>query len=307
MMGMPGESWKGPLEPLTPAQAALVPALRKDVEELAGRIGFRNHISHGSLREAAAYVEGRLRAAGLPAARQTYKIGDKDFDNIEASIPGVSVPGEIVVVGAHYDAVIGSPGANDNASGVAALLALAAVFAKERPARTLRFVGFVNEEPPHFQTEAMGSLVCARGCRERNENVVAMVSLETLGCYSDEKGSQSYPAPLSLFYPDRGDFIAFVGNVGSRELVRRAIGEFRKSAKFPSEGGALPGWLPGIGWSDHWAFWEAGYPGIMVTDTAPFRYSHYHGAGDTPDRVDFERLARVVEGLIAVVRDLAVR
>jgi len=132
-----------------------------------------------------------------------------------------------------------------------------------------------------------------------------MLSIETIGYFSDRAESQSYPFPFSLFYPSTGNFIGFVGNVASRDLVRRVVGRFRRSAKFPSEGAAVPGSMPGIGWSDHWAFWEQGYPGVMVTDTAPFRYPHYHTAADTPDKIDYARMARVVAGLEAVVAELA--
>jgi Zn-dependent M28 family amino/carboxypeptidase len=171
----------------------------------------------------------------------------------------------------------------------------------------VRCVLFVNEEPPYFQTEDMGSLAYARRSRARGEAIVAMLSLETLGYYSDEPGSQAYPPPFGLLYPKTGRFVGFVGNLGSRGLVRRAVRAFRRSAAFPSEGVAAPGWIMGIGWSDHWAFWETGYPGVMVTDTALFRYPHYHAPTDTPDRIDYGRLARVVDGLHGVVTALATR
>jgi hypothetical protein len=151
----------------------------------------------------------------------------------------------------------------------------------------------------------MGSAAYAKACRANGEEIAAMLSLETLGCYSDARGSQKFPIPLLGFvYPDRGDFVTFVGNLSSASLVRRAIGAFRESARFPSEGAALPSWVPGVGWSDHASFWKQGYPAIMVTDTAPFRYPHYHCPTDTPDRVDYERLARVVHGLATVVERL---
>jgi len=132
-----------------------------------------------------------------------------------------------------------------------------------------------------------------------------MVSLETLGYYTDEPGSQQYPWPLARFYPSTGDFVAFVGNLGSRRLVRRAVASFRAHTRFPAEAGAFPSLLPGVGWSDHWSFWKIGVPAIMVTDTAPFRYPHYHASTDTPDRLDFDRLARVVAGLERTIADLA--
>lgn len=224
--------------------------------------------------------------------------------NIEAEMTGSKKPEEIIIVGAHYDSVSGSPGANDNASGVAALLELARNFKEQSPERTLRFVAFVNEEPPYFQTEEMGSRVYARRSRERGENIVAMISLETIGYYSDAENSQVYPFPFSLFYPSRGDFIGFVSNTSSRTLVRGAIRVFREDAAFPSQGVAAPGWLTGIGWSDQWSFWKEDYPAIMITDTAIFRYPHYHRRSDTPDKIDYDRMARVVEGVGRVVRDL---
>jgi len=301
MIGMPGRSFRGPLPPLTPAEQALAPDLRRDVEELADVMGERNFLRHAALEHAADYVEARLGGA----TRQTYRVGPKPFHNLELELPGGGRPEEIVVLGAHYDSVVGCPGANDNGTGTAALLALAAAFRGAKPARTLRFVAFTNEEPPHFQTPDMGSFVYARRCRERGEKVVAMLSLETVGCYSDEDGSQSYPPPVSFFYPSRGNFIAFVANRSSRGLVRRVVRSFREKASFPSEGASLPGWITGVGWSDQWSFWQHGYEGVMVTDTAPFRYRHYHTPEDTPDKVHYECTARVVGGLEAVVRSLA--
>src|SRR5262249_54934242 len=120
-----------------------------------------------------------------------------------------------------------------------------------------------------------------------------------------ESGSQSYPFPLGLFYPAAGNFLAFVSNVSSRRLLHRVIGSFRRAARFPSEGGALPSVLPGVGWSDHWAFWQEGYSAVMLTDTAPFRYPHYHRPEDTPDKLDYERMARLVPALAVVIADLA--
>jgi len=151
----------------------------------------------------------------------------------------------------------------------------------------------------------MGSVRYARRSRERGENIVAMLSLETIGYYSDTPGSQHYPFPLSLFYPSTGNFLAFVSNLKSRSLLHDAIATFRRHARFPSDGVAAPAAIPGVDWSDHGSFWAAGYPALMVNDTAPYRYPHYHRESDTPDKVDYERLARVVTGLAVVVRTLA--
>ena len=301
---MPGESYRGPLPELTAAQRTLRDQLKSDLTRLAGVIGERNVRHPENYAAAALFLEKSLGEMGLEVERQEYRAGGQTCVNLAATVAGGDRADQIVVVGAHYDSLSGTPGANDNGTGVVATLALARMFAGQKPARTLRLVFFANEESPYFQTSQMGSLVYAKACRAKDENIVAMLSLETIGYYSDEKNSQQYPAPLRAAYPSTGNFIAFVGNTESKELVTRSIGVFRKQAKFPSEGGAVPGNIDGIGWSDHWAFWQVNYPAIMVTDTAPFRYPHYHQPSDTIDKIDYNSMARVVSGLEAVVADL---
>ena len=307
MMRMPSKSFHGPLPPLTPVQTALRDELRGHVEKLAVEIGERNVFKPAKLKAAANYIQASLTSDGYQVTRQSFKASGEVCDNLEVEIPGTTRRNEIIVIGAHYDSVMGTAGADDNATGVAGLLALARIWTNRQPDRTLRFVAFVNEEPPFFQADGMGSLVYAKQCRERGDQVVAMISLESLGYFSMAKQSQKYPPPLGLFYPSRGDFVAFVGNSANTGLVRRCVKTFCQNAQFPCEGGALPGWLPGIGWSDHWAFWQAGYPALMVTDTAPFRNPHYHTDGDTPDKLDYDRLVRVVDGVDKVIEDLASR
>jgi Zn-dependent M28 family amino/carboxypeptidase len=305
MIRMPLKSYAGALPPLTAGQIELRDRLKRGVEALAGEIGERNVFLPKKLQAAAEYIEGAFSTAGYKVIQHSYTVMGESCHNLEVEIPGTTRPQEIVIVGAHYDSVAGCPGANDNGSGVAALLALAEKFAGAQPLRTLRFVAFVNEEPPFFWTDNMGSRVYAKMLRERGDQVVAMISLETIGYYSDAQGSQQYPSPLSLVYPSTGNFIAFVGNIASRALVRDCITVFRQEAQFPSEGAALPQGLPGVGWSDHWSFWEEGYPALMLTDTAPFRYRQYHTEEDTPDKLDYERMARVVSGMEKVIESLA--
>jgi Zn-dependent M28 family amino/carboxypeptidase len=305
MIRMPGQSYQGPLPPLTDEQRRLEQELHSHVQMLAGQIGERNVFHHNRLVMAADYIRATLAGAGYEVRLQPYEVAGKICENIEAEVRGREKPDDIIVIGAHYDSVQGSPGANDNASGVAATLALARAFVEATPARTLRFVSFANEEPPLFQTEHMGSRVYAIRSRERGENIVLMLSLETIGYYSDEPGSQYLLFPLNLIYPSTGNFIAFVSNVENGFLVRQLVGSFRQQARFPSEGGALWDLIPGVGWSDHWAFWKEGYPAVMVTDTAPFRYPAYHSPADRPELVQYERMARVVSGLQAVIVEMA--
>lgn len=307
LIRMPGQSHAGALPPLTAAQQETGERLRRHVQALAGDIGERNMWRPQALGAAAAYIEGEFTALGYEVRSESYRVSSPPGEarNLVVEIRGAAGAGEIVVLGAHYDSVRGSPGANDNASGVAALIELARLLKGARPARTLRLVAFANEEPPFFTTGEMGSQVHARGARERGERVSAMLSLETLGYYSDDPGSQRYPFPLGLMYPAAGNFVGFVGNLGSAKLVRRCVELFRAAAAFPSEGGALPGAIPGVGWSDHWSFWQEGFDAVMVTDTALYRYPWYHLPGDTPGRVDHWRLARVSHGLAAVAAALA--
>jgi Zn-dependent M28 family amino/carboxypeptidase len=304
-MWTPGRSYRGPLPPLTAEETEVASRLKGHVERLAGEIGERNLWRHDALGKAATYIEGELRARRYTTASQAFDVQGRSVRNVEAELRGSSRPDEIVVVGAHYDSVSGCPGADDNASGAAALIELARAIVARPQARTIRFVGFVNEEPPFFQTADMGSLRYAARARERGERIVAMISVESVGYYADAPDSQRYPFPFNLFYPSTGDFIAFVANVGSRGLLHQAMRSFRDHARLPSEGAAAPAWIEGVGWSDHWAFWQHGYPAIMVTDTALFRYAHYHTARDTPDKLDYTRMARLVTGLARVIEDLA--
>ncbi len=302
---MPGQSFQGDLPELTASQVKVSTELRRDVQSLAVKIGERNISRYKGLAQAAEFLADALTATGLTVERQTYKVRGRECTNFVAELRGSDLADEIIVIGAHYDSARGTPGANDNATGTAATLALARHFSGTRPRRTIRFVLFTNEETPWFQTEAMGSLVYALRCKKREENILAMFSMETMGYFSDKEGSQKYPPLISLYYPSVGNFIGFVGNVESGPLVSWTTKSFRQHARFPAEGAAMPGRITGVGWSDHWSFWKAGYRALMVTDTAPFRYPHYHSPQDTPDKVDFKKMALIVTGLQKVFTELA--
>jgi hypothetical protein len=302
---MPGDSFKGPLPVLKAEQSSTADQLRTDVQVLAGRIGERNVAHPDQLAAAEDYLAASLAKAGYQVQWQTFDVKGVKCSNLIAELKGTTRPDEIIIIGGHYDAVANCPAANDNASGSAATLALARSFAGRPQERTIRFVLFVNEEPPYFWTDDMGSLVYARSCKERGDRIVGMLSLETIGFYSDKPGSQEYPPPMSVAYPSTGNFIGFVGMAESEEFVKRCVAAFRSSVDFPSEGAALTSLVPRVGASDHWSFWKQGYPAVMVTDTAPYRYPHYHKPTDTPEKLDYERMARVVTGLEGVVRTIA--
>jgi Zn-dependent M28 family amino/carboxypeptidase len=302
MTAMPGERHRGPLPPLDADGRRIAENLKAHVLAVASK---EHNVAHPrALESAARYIEAALAGFGYSVRREEFETLGVQVRNLEVARGGPG--GRLVVVGAHYDSVLGAVGADDNGSGVAALLELARLLKEFRPAAGLELslVFYVNEEPPWSRTEKMGSLVHARNLAREGREVGAMLSLETIGCYSDRPGSQRYPFPLSLFYPSTGDFVAFVGNLRSRRLVGRAVASFRAHAAFPSEGGALPDFIDDAARSDHWSYWRHGWPALMVTDTAPFRYPHYHTLQDTPDKIDYERLARVVKGLEGVVRDL---
>jgi len=305
MTRMQLKSYSGQLPSLNSEQLEAANRLSQHVTYLSETIGERNVAKAGTLQAAIDYFQSQFKQAGCSVTEQTYLVQGHQIRNLEVKLPGTDAEGKTVVVGAHYDSVAGSPGADDNASGTAAVLELARLLQGTAHRKTIRLALFVNEEPPFFQTESMGSLVYARHLRRDNIPVSAMISLEMLGFYSDAPGSQKYPALLGLLYPDRGNFIAFVGNPESRTLVRQAVRRFRETTEFPSEGIAAPADWPGVGWSDHWSFWQEHYPAIMITDTALFRYPYYHTPFDTANRVDFQKMARVVEGVRRVIEILA--
>jgi Zn-dependent M28 family amino/carboxypeptidase len=307
MTALPGTPHRGALPALTADEAALAARLKGHIEIIAARE--HNIDSYEALENAARYIEASLHGLGYEVGRQIFTVRGKPVRNIDAIIepaPGITEP-DVLVIGAHYDSAQGTPGANDNASGVAAILELAGLLAdlKGTTKKRIRLVLFVNEEPPYFKTADMGSLRYADVLAARGERVVAMYCLETIGFYSDAPGSQQYPAPFGMLFPDRADFVAFVGLLGSRPLVRETVRSFRAHTAFPSIGGVAPGFIPGIDWSDHWSFAQHGFQAVMITDTALYRYPHYHQPSDTPDKVDVERLARVTKGIERVIRDAA--
>jgi hypothetical protein len=304
---VPGKNHTGPLPVLTTVETELAERLERHVRAIAS---VPHNISHfAALQAAAAYIERTLGEYGYVVGSQEFVVDGQRVRNIDAVIEPKHTDGQNVaalVIGAHYDSYADAPGANDNGSGVAATLELARLLKTHRPATTrIRLVLFVNEEPPYFKTENMGSWRYAKAMAERGERVRGMISLETMGAFSSEPGSQRYPWPYNLIFDDRANFIAFVGLPGGRSFLHDVVRAFRSKTQFPSVAGMGLDSIPGIGWSDHWSFYKFGFPAIMITDTAPFRYAHYHERSDTPDKVGFTELARVTMGIARAVQTLA--
>ena len=298
---MPGESFQGPSPPLSAVEEEIRDRSARHVRILSDSIGSRGFRSYESVRATAEYLRSELTGYGYEVEEQGYEAADQRHRNLQVTLPGGERADEIVVVGAHYDSYDLTPGADDNATGVAGVLELARLLSGRRPQRTLRLVLFGTEEPPFFNTDDMGSRVYAYQAAEHGERIVAMYSLEMLGYFTDEPGSQHHPPPLQLFFPSEGNFIAFVGNPASGALLRRSLATFRDVGTVPSEGMVSSSMVPGVELSDHASFWRAGFPAVLISDTGPFRNVRYHLESETWDELDFETMARVVSGVLRVV------
>lgn len=280
-------------------------ALRGSVTHLAGTIGERNLDKPDKLNAAAVWISAQWTAQGLRPRESTYKFGHHDVKNIDVDVAGSPKNG-IVLVGAHYDSVQGCPGADDNASGVAVMLELSKALARTRTKLAIRCVAFANEEPPYFMTEYMGSRVYAASCKKAGDDIRVMISLETMGYFSAKPNSQKYPPMIAKRYPDTGNFIAVAADLANKDQVSRIATLLQRHQSVGVETAVFPADVPGVSWSDHASFWWQKYPGVMITDTAPYRNPNYHTASDTPDTLDYPRLATLTAGLIQAVRELAI-
>jgi Zn-dependent M28 family amino/carboxypeptidase len=269
------------------------------VQFLAGTIGQRSWKDLDKLAASAEFIESRMQASGCTTEQQHFPFRDNTYTNIITKITGTDPDcHEILVVGAHYDSCEGTPGADDNASGIAGLLELARL-TKEKPLRrTVRYVAYCLEEPPAYGTRHMGSYVHAESLHDEGAKVFGMISLEMLGYYRDEKGSQYYPSSLFRpFYPDTGNFIAFVGNFSSQKFSNSVKSAFTSVSSFPIE--SLYGFsiIPGVDFSDHRNYWKFAYPAFMITDTSFYRNPNYHDSGDLPDTLDYDRMTLLTKAL----------
>jgi len=304
-VNMPGESFKGQPGPFTSDEVSLRSALAEHIEALSSTIGIRHHNQGASLSAAASYIHSSFESLGFKPRLQQFEFAGVPMHNIEVIIPGSKRASKYVVIGAHYDTVPTTPGADDNASGVAALLELARRLKATRPDCTICLVAYANEENNGGTPEGMGSYAHARGLKEQGIDVVGMISLEMLGYFDESEGSQKYPFPFNLFYPTKGNFIGFVGNTKSADFVRFCLRQFRLAASVPSEGAAAPERFSDIARSDHWSYWQHGYPALMLTDTSNFRNPYVHTMHDTTDSLNFDSMTRVVKGIEAVILKLA--
>ena len=271
-------------------------------------VGFspRDETYPENLDRAAAWIRRELEDAGGRVEDQPFKTRGAIYRNAVAHFGPENR--ERIVVGAHYDAAGPYPGADDNASGVAGLLELARLLGETPPPGHVELVAFTLEEPPSFTTPAMGSATHAASLKERGVTLRAMIALEMIGYFTDAPGSQSYPRSLlKLFYPTRGNFIGVVGKLGQGALVRRVRNAMRRASPLPVRSISAPVSLPGVDFSDHRSYWDAGYEAVMITDTAFYRNPNYHTEHDTPETLDYGRMAMVVEGIWAAVMSEAAR
>jgi Zn-dependent M28 family amino/carboxypeptidase len=306
MSGMPGDSVKVTV-PLTSDQQTVAEDLSLHVDALASDAGARGVYKPTALEDAGAYLTKQLERAGYNVRILPFTAGGQKMTNLDATLAGTQRGTDIIVIGAHYDSLTGSPGANDNASGCAVLLEVAKALAETSCERTVRFALFANGAGDVAGDERSGSSVYARDLRKNGDKVVAMLSLDSLGTYRDTPGSQKLSFPLSLAYPKTGNFVLFAGDMGSRDLVRTCVGEFRKTGRLPSEGLAAPESVSGITASDDIGFRAQGFPAIVVTDTGKLRNDRIGTAADTPEKLDYQRMARLTSGLVHLVKSLGSR
>lgn len=275
--------------------------LRQHLRALIGTPEPRNYLHLASLNQAASYIEQELTAAGARLSDQPYEVGGQIYRNVIGSFGPADGPR--LIVGAHYDVCGEQPGADDNGSGVAALLELAHLLGQQ-PALKYRIdlVAYTLEEPPFFRTKNMGSYIHAKSLHEQNVPVLGMVALETLGYYDDRKGSQDYPfGPLRLIYGSRGNYLTVAQKFGNGQFGRQFARRCKMTAALPVRRFKAPAWLPGIDFSDHLNYWQFGYSALLVTDTAFYRNKHYHEPTDTLDRLDLRRLGLALDAVLAAL------
>lgn len=304
---MPGQSFKGPLPGLSPEESATRDFLSGHLEVLAKQIGERNSKKYSELQKSVDYITQQFKNIGYVPRFQEFDVDGKNYKNIEVELPGSDPDLAKVIVGAHYDSAVDSPGANDNASGVACILELARLLHGRQNVRTVKIVAFANGEAPFQATQNSGSYQYAQLAKSANAKIKGMLSLDEIGYYTDAPNSEKLPVNIFSYYPPEGNFVMAVADSQSANLCRTTVGEFRAYTKFPIEGiicqsSTNPQGMIG---ADHCQFWNAGYPAVMLTDTGSDRYPNVHSQLDNLSQVDADKLSRVVSGLLSVVSNLA--
>ena len=279
--------------------------LRAHVERLANTDKPRTYDNIKALNAAAAYIKQQFEEHSEYVREQSYKVDYREYKNIICSFGPTD--GERIIIGAHYDVCMDQPGADDNASGVAGILEIARLLKSEAPRLKYRIdlVAYTLEEPPYFRTEYMGSAVHARYLQDKGIKVKAMICLEMIGYFTDEEKSQEYPIGLlKLFYPTKGNFIAIVGQLGKGGLTRKIKRGMRAGAAIDVRSINAPRFVTGIDYSDHLNYWKYKYDAVMITNTSWYRNANYHMGTDTPETLDYDRMAEVVKGVYQAVVNL---
>jgi hypothetical protein len=293
--------------PTDPAQ--LQSRLRSHVNLLAGIIGPRYLGKPSTIDATTAYITQQFTDIGDTVTRQTYSVNNTTASNLIIDRPGSTHPDQIVIVGAHYHTVPSTPGADDNASAVAMLIEVARLLKPLAFRRTLRFVSFACEEPPHFYTDTMGSQHYAHSCRQAQEKIVAMLCLEMVGFFSDQPNSQqippAIPRPLHFLFPKRANFLTSVANFKSAKLLYSFRKGFKRATNLRLFSIALPERINEIRLSDNSSFWDQNYPALMITDTSFLRNPHYHQPTDLPETLDYPRLTQATLGVASAVARIA--
>lgn len=261
----------------------------------------RNYRNIQNLNRAAHYIERQFRLSGAEVETQEFEVEGKMYKNIVARYGAGK--GHKMIVGAHYDSCGETLGADDNASGVAGLLEIASLIGREKVNREIELVAYTLEEPPYFGTEEMGSYVHASRIRDK-ETIEGVIVLEMIGYFSSKADSQSYPAILlRLMYPNKGNFIVVVGNLTQRAFTKKVKVAMKGATDLPVYSINAPAVVPGIDFSDHRNYWPSGINAVMITDTAFYRNKEYHEANDTYNRLDYQKMAKVVTAVFEVIRN----
>jgi hypothetical protein len=288
-----------------PTPQNIIHRLQHHLTMLTRDIGERSVRVPDNLEKSAAYIQAQFESHGLAVQRQPYRYGHLRVSNVVAQLKPEDEPALHYVIGAHYDCVAGTVGADDNASSVAVLLETARSVRRVTGTGVeglgITFVAFALEEPPVYGTPYMGSRVFAARAKEKGMSIDGMICLEMVGYTCRQPGCQQYPFPLNYFgYPETGTFIGIVGNVKSMVFSRMLRKSFKRNPRLPVEGLTVPfngKILPAIRLSDHASFWDVGYRAVMITDSAFFRNPHYHRRSDTMETLDFDFMAEVVQSL----------